>query len=473
MSSRRSSRSYNLVLVLVTAVCLLSLAEGRLSDARLHCGAEGRLDHPDVVKGHFMVRMKEQIDTHKLYKSLRGSLKEGYKVQSIYHHSQTLHLSMASNDTIEKLLKNPDVALIECDRVISINKYSTSLADHFTPLVLNETTNRKRATLGHAPSWGLDRANQRALPLDDQWNYVSHTGKGVHIFIADTGIDYSHPEFQGRLSDGYNVIKRWKKGQPDWNDGNGHGSHCAGVAAGATFGLAPEATLHAVRVLNDRGMGTISGLLQGLDWIRSYHFAHDYPSVVSLSLGVDLSPIINEAVEAAMETGISFSVAAGNDGANACYTSPASANGVVAVSATDIEDTAPVWANYGPCVDIYAPGVSITSAWKGGRVATISGTSMACPHVTGSIALYLQKNPDSTPAEVKKHLMDYTTSSVPSNRAGTRFLYIGEGYITNSVPATHVASSAPAQECTLSGSPCSRHDECCTGRCWNFNKSCR
>ena len=438
-------------------LCLLLQS---VRSAKLHCGSDNQLNHPEVIRGHFMVRMREFINTHKLYEILSITLNEGYTVHSIYENTRTLHLSTATNDTVIRLLKHPDVDFVECDRTVSVAK----------TMFLSPKRNIQETI----PSWGLDRINQRALPLDNEWNYSSHNGTGVHIFIIDTGISYSHPEFQGRLSDGYNTIWSWKKRTPDWEDGNGHGSHCAGIAAGDTFGVANGATLHAVRVLNDRGWGPLSGVIKGVDWVTSYRMAHPHPSVASLSLGTEESPSLNAAIYDSILAGVVYSVAAGNEAADACTTSPASTNGVIAVSAIDIDDLSPSWANYGDCVDIYAPGVAITSAWKGRKINTISGTSMACPHVTGAIALLLQEKPTSTPLQVSEHLIKYSTYYIPTNRNQTKLLYTGNGYLTQPVPEQHSeVPNTPPNVCKQSTSNCIENSECCSGHCWKYNSSCR
>lgn len=249
-----------------------------------------------------------------------------------------------------------------------------------------------------ASSWGLDRLDQRSLPLDDQF-HSDFDGTGVTAYIVDTGIDLDHPEFADRILPGFSAIQ----GGPD--DCNGHGSHVAGTVAGATYGVAPRANLVPVRVLSCAGSGTNEGVIRGVQWVAEQAAMNPGPAVANMSLGGGPSRALNDAVSAAIAAGVTFVVAAGNEDANACSGSPSSTPEAITVGATDRTDARASFSNFGQCVDVFAPGVAITSAWFGGGTKTISGTSMASPHVAGLAALVLQSAPDASPAIVTRALL--------------------------------------------------------------------
>lgn len=233
---------------------------------------------------------------------------------------------------------------------------------------------------GRTPHWNLDRIDQPNLPLDGQYT-AALDGAGVHIFIVDSGVNLLHNEFVGRVQSGYDFVD--SDDQPD--DCQGHGSHTAAIALGATFGVARKALLHPVRVLDCEGLGSFSNVIRALDWISAYPAG---PKVVSLSLGGAFNSGLNAAVDALRATGVPVIVSAGNDGTDACFFSPASATGAFAVGMTDVADAVSPKSNSGACVQIMAPGVSVRSADKGSAVASqvLTGTSAAAPHVAGVFA---------------------------------------------------------------------------------------
>jgi subtilisin family serine protease len=266
------------------------------------------------------------------------------------------------------------------------------------------------ATQSNAP-WGLDRIDQRALPLNGTYTYTP-TGAGVNVYIIDTGIRFSHADFGGRAVSGYDAVDG---GSAD--DCNGHGTHVAGTVGGSTYGVAKGARLYGVRVLDCAGSGTNAGVIAGMDWVAQNRVA---PAAANMSLGGGASQAIDDAIQRMVNAGVTTVVAAGNENQNACNTSPARAVNAITVGSTTRTDARSSFSNYGSCLDIFAPGSDITSAWHTGDAATstISGTSMASPHVAGVAALYLQGNPSASPATVGNAIVSTATSNKVTS-AGT------------------------------------------------------
>ena len=254
-------------------------------------------------------------------------------------------------------------------------------------------------------TWGLDRIDQRDLPLSGTYTYDT-TASGVHAYIIDTGINASHADFGGRVSStGFTSIADGR----GTADCNGHGTHVAGTVGGATWGVAKEVTLHAVRVLNCSGSGTTSGVIAGVDWVTANHVK---PAVANMSLGGGASTALDNAVRGSIAAGVTYSIAAGNSNTNACTTSPARVGEALTVGASTSADNRASFSNYGTCLDLFAPGQSITSAWYSSNTATntISGTSMAAPHVAGVAALYLAANPGAAPPTVNSAVVNAATT---------------------------------------------------------------
>jgi subtilisin family serine protease len=298
-------------------------------------------------------------------------------------------------------------------------------ADPAVASVVQNRTFSITATQPNPPSWGLDRVDQRNLPLNSSYTYPDTAGQGVTAYVIDTGVRITHSDFGGRASYGYDAVDNDNTAQ----DGHGHGTHVAGTVAGTAYGVAKKARVVGVRVLNNSGSGTTAQVVAGIDWVARNAVK---PAVANMSLGGGADTAIDTAVRNAIASGVTFAVAAGNESTNASTRSPARVTEAITVGATTSSDARAGYSNYGTVLDLFAPGSSITSAWSTSDTATntISGTSMATPHVAGAAALHLAANPAATPAQVASALTTAATPNVvtsPGTGSPNRLLYVGGG----------------------------------------------
>lgn len=282
-------------------------------------------------------------------------------------------------------------------------------ADPAVDFVAQNRTFHIDATQSDPPSWGLDRIDQKTLPLNARYTYPDSAGQGVTAYIIDTGVRITHQDFGGRASYGYDAVDNDNIAQ----DGNGHGTHVAGTVAGTSYGVAKKAKVVAVRVLDNSGTGTTDQVVAGVDWVAQHHSG---PSVANMSLGGGADDALDTAVRNTIASGVTFAVAAGNSSDDASNYSPARVSEALTVGATTSTDARATYSNYGPVLDLFAPGSSITSLWNSSDTATntLSGTSMATPHVTGAAALYLADHPTATPAQVATALTGAASNGVVS-----------------------------------------------------------
>ncbi|KAI9001618.1 peptidase S8/S53 domain-containing protein [Gaertneriomyces semiglobifer] len=348
--------------------------------------------------------------------SARSHQVDTYGVRHLYNFADFKGYSAKLPGTaVKALMDDPNVAYIEEDKIVTI---------------LDSQKN--------PPSWGLQRISTRKLPLSKTYDYPSSAGEGVDAYIVDTGIDVDHPEFEGRAVLGKTFT------QDGDLDGNGHGTHVAGTIGSKSYGVAKKVNLIAVKVLDARGSGTISDVIAGIEFVATTAPRTGRKSVANMSLGGGASTTLDRAVQAAIRAGVTFAIAAGNSAGDACKVSPGRVPEAITVAASDNSDRIASFSEKGPCVDIIAPGVDITSTWTNGRVNTISGTSMATPHVAGVVALALAEGNFTSPAEVETYLKVIgSKDKIKGNLARTPNIFLYNGVHGGSIPDDEPAQPAP------------------------------
>ena len=404
------------------------------------------------VQGQYIVVLKENVAALSSESSNAPRVSElasrmatlhGVKVSRSFNHALRGFVVTANDRTLARLLMDNRVAYVEEDGYMYASATQTGA------------------------TWGIDRVDQRALPLDSSYTYTT-TASNVHAYIIDTGVLGTHTEFTGRMGNGYTAITDAN----GTNDCNGHGTHVAGTVGGTTYGVAKGVTIHPVRVLGCTGSGTNSGVIAGMDWVTANHVK---PAVANMSLGGGASTATDDAVARMTAAGVVVAVAAGNDNLDACSYSPARAPSAITVGSTVNTDARSSFSNYGTCLDIYAPGSSILSAWYTSTSATntISGTSMASPHVAGAAALYLAANPTATPAQVTSALSTSATNGVVTDaKTGSpnKLLYTLGGSAGNVAPTANFSSSTSGLTASFTDSS-TDSDGSIASRSWNFGDS--
>jgi aqualysin 1 len=322
------------------------------------------------------------------------------RLKHVYAHAISGFSAEMSEDDALALSRDPRVRFVEEDSTMEIVTTQTN-----------------------PPSWGLDRIDERDLPLSASYTYTA-TGSGVNAYIIDTGIRITHTQFGGRASVAFDAVGDGRNGI----DCNGHGTHVSGTVGGSTFGVAKAVRLFAVRVLSCSGSGSTSGVIAGVDWVTGHHVS---PAVANMSLGGGVSTALDTAVNNSINSGVTYAIAAGNSNTNASNSSPARVSAAITVGSSTINDARSSFSNFGSVVDIFAPGSSILSAWSTSDTATntISGTSMATPHVTGVAARFLQNNRTASAATVRNAIVNAATlnhlTGIPTGTANRLLFWSG------------------------------------------------
>ncbi|MFI9628132.1 S8 family peptidase [Streptomyces sp. NPDC052042] len=387
-------------LVLSTAAAFPAAAAGSAVEGRIeNAGA------PGAISGSYIVTLDESAVDAGSAKGKALAKEYGAKIKRTYRAALNGYAVELSESQAKKLAANPAVESVVQNRTFRIT-----------------------GTQPSPPSWGLDRIDQKSLPLNQSYTYPDKAGEGVTAYVIDTGVRISHNDFGGRASYGYDAIDNDNTAQ----DGHGHGTHVAATVAGSSYGVAKKAKVVGVRVLDNNGSGTTAQVVAGIDWVTANAVK---PAVANMSLGGGADSVLDAAVRRSIASGVTYAVAAGNESTDASTRSPARVAEAITVGSTTNTDARSSFSNYGSALDIFAPGSSITSAWNTSDSATntISGTSMATPHVAGAAALYLADHPSDSPAQVSAGLVAAAGTGVvtnPGTGSPNRLLYVGSGTTT-------------------------------------------
>ncbi|GAA1290549.1 S8 family peptidase [Saccharothrix xinjiangensis] len=420
MGDNRTTRRLAALGLAAVSAAALTLANTGVAAAE---GAVLGADRADAVPGSYVVVLNDTASPRAASASTASSLvgKYGGQVRTAWQHALNGFHATLSDTQARRLAADPRVAFVQADLPVELD-----------------------AVQPNPPSWGLDRIDQRDLPLDSAYNYAT-TASTVRAYIIDTGIRTTHQDFGGRATWGTNTV------DTNNTDCNGHGTHVAGTVGGTAHGVAKEVRLVAVKVLNCAGSGTTAGVVNGVNWVTQNAVK---PAVANMSLGGGVDTALDTAVRNSIAAGITYAVASGNSNANACNYSPARVAEALSVNASTNTDARASFSNYGTCTDLFAPGQNITSAWHTNDTATntISGTSMASPHVAGAVALYLAANPTAAPPAVNAAIVDAATSdkiTSPGTGSANKLLFTGSA--TPGGPAV----ANPGNQSTAVGTPVS------------------
>jgi len=386
------SRAWKPVATASMAVIALLLTGAASVPASASEGAIRNAGTPTAIDGSYIVALKDTAAVREKGVTTRArALSDRHDGRLGHVFQRSLRgFSVAMNEQdARKLAADPDVAYVEQNQVMRATDVQTN-----------------------PPSWGIDRIDERSLPLSASYTFNT-TASNVTAYIIDTGILTTHTTFGGRATHGIDTVD----GDSNATDCNGHGTHVAGTVGGSAYGVAKGVQLVGVRVLDCSGSGTTAGVIDGVEWVTANAVR---PAVANMSLGGGISTALDNAVSASIASGVTYAVAAGNDNTNACNSSPSRVASAITVGSTTMTDARSSFSNIGTCLDIFAPGSSITSAWFTSTTATntISGTSMATPHVAGAAALILAGSPSSTPAQVTSAMINAATTGVVTG-AGT------------------------------------------------------
>ncbi|WP_189208560.1 S8 family peptidase [Actinokineospora fastidiosa] len=406
MRHDRKTRRVVVASVAAGACALAAVVAASPATAQEATGAIRAAENP--VEGSYIVVFKDRNANAPTVNNKAFDLAKQYggQVKSTYTASIRGFAVRMDEAAAKRLAANPAVAYVEQDGYMSISDTQQN------------------------PTWGIDRVDQRDLPLSNSYTY-GNDASSVNAYIIDTGVDESHPDFEGRVTHGRDFIDN----DSDSSDCQGHGTHVAGTVGSKTYGVAKKVKLVAVRVLNCQGTGQWSQIIGGIDWVANNHRK---PAVANMSIGGGSASSVNDAVNRLINAGVTSVVAAGNDNADACNYSPASTPNAITVAATTRTDSRARpsdWnnvngSNYGRCVDIFAPGTGITSTTMNGSTGANSGTSMASPHVAGAAALYLHANPNATNQQVRDALVNNATPNKVTNLGtGSPNLLLYTGFI--------------------------------------------
>ncbi|MEU7556318.1 S8 family serine peptidase [Streptomyces sp. NPDC044571] len=385
MATHKRTRGFRYAAVATGAATAAAVALLATPLAGAATPAEGTvygLGAPGAISGSYVVILDASADKGKLAHKYGGELQRTYS-----SGVNGFSASGLSETEAKRLAADPAVGKVVQNKKFTIN-----------------------ATQDNPPSWGLDRIDQTAKSGDKKYTYPDSAGEGVTAYVIDTGIRVTHKDFGGRATHGFDAVDN----DDSADDGNGHGTHVAGTIAGTGHGVAKKAKLVAVRVLDDNGSGTTEQVVAGIDWVTQHHSG---PSVANMSLGGGADEALDEAVRRAIASGVTFAVAAGNESSDAGKGSPARVPEAITVASSTVDDAQSSFSNFGSVVDLYAPGSDITSDWNDSDTGTktISGTSMATPHVTGTAAVYLAGHPSATPAQAAAALAGAATSGAVTN----------------------------------------------------------